>query len=374
VFFEGDPGSHDGRPVNQAPGHQEIELALCKLYRATGNSLYIEMARKVLDIRGVTYRPDGEGVMSAQYAQQHRPVREQDRAVGHAVRAAYLYSGMADVSALTGDPSYRPALERIWENIVNDKMHITGGLGAVHGIEGFGPDFVLPNLEAYNETCAAIANVFFNRRLFLLHGDAKHFDVAEAALFNNALAGVNFEGNRFFYVDPLEADAQREFNHGSTGRSPWFDCACCPSNIARLITQVTGYLYAASGRELYTLLYGASNVAVQLNGSTVAIEQRTEYPFDGRICLTVSPSAWRPTATVLPSPAAPSCTVPRRQTTAAPFSRSSCRSSQRPTPRGARTPNAESLASQRVPWQVSQPSRSPRPDSMATNRMGPSSR
>jgi Uncharacterized protein conserved in bacteria len=147
VFFEGDPNYNNGEPINQAPGHQEPELALCRLYRATGNALYLDMAKKFLDIRGVTYHPKGEGVMSPSYAQQHAPVSGQDSAVGHAVRAAYMYAAMADVSALTGDSSYNQALEKIWENIVDAKMHITGGLGAIHGIEGFGDDYDLPNLE-----------------------------------------------------------------------------------------------------------------------------------------------------------------------------------------------------------------------------------
>lgn len=219
VFFEGDPNYNGGKPVNQAPGHQELELALCKLYRATANPLYLEMAKRFLDIRGVTYRPEGEGTMSPEYAQQHEPVRRQDRAVGHAVRAAYLYAGMADVAALTGDMSYTEALEKIWHNIVDAKMHITGGLGAVHGIEGFGPEYVLPNKDTYDETCAAVANVFFNFRMYLLHKDAKYFDVAEVALLNNSLAGVSLGGETFFYVNPLEADGvKRPPAPGQAGR------------------------------------------------------------------------------------------------------------------------------------------------------------
>ena len=170
--------------------------------------------------------------MSPTYAQQHAPVAEQTTAVGHAVRAAYMYAAMTDVSALTGDDTYNHALEAIWTNIVDAKMHITGGLGAIHGIEGFGENYDLPNLDAYNETCAAIGNLFFNHRMTLLHKDAKYFDVAEVSLFNNSLAGINVEGNKFFYVNPLEADGHQLFNHGSAGRSPWFDCACCPSNLS----------------------------------------------------------------------------------------------------------------------------------------------
>lgn len=290
AFFEGDPAYNGGKPVRQAPGHQEIELALCKLYRLTGKKLYLELARKLLDVRGVTYRPAGKGVMSPAYAQQHKPVVEQSRPVGHAVRAAYMYAGMADVSALTGETSYAEALGRIWQNIVDTKMHITGGLGAVHGIEGFGPEFVLPNAEAYNETCAAVANVFFNVRMFLLHRDGRYFDVAEAALLNNALAGVSMSGDRFFYVNPLAADGKRKFNHGSAGRSPWFGCACCPSNIARLIPQVSGYMYAHTDSAIYVTLYGSSLAEVPLGGGAVRIEQTSRYPFSGRVELAVSPA------------------------------------------------------------------------------------
>ena len=214
VFFEGDPNYNGGKPVMQAPGHQEIELALVKMYQATGEQLYLDMAKKFIDIRGVTYNPNGEGVLSYDYAQQHNPVREQRVAVGHAVRATYLYSGMADIVAMTGDTTLLPALDAIWHDIVDKKMHITGGLGAVPGIEGFGPDYVLPNKETYNETCSAVGNVLFNYRMYLMSGDAKYVDVAEVSLYNNVLAGVNLEGNRFFYVNPLEADGRKTFNHG----------------------------------------------------------------------------------------------------------------------------------------------------------------
>jgi len=290
VFFEGDPNYNDGKPVRQAPGHQEIELALCKLYRATGERLYLDMAKRFLDIRGVTYRPEGTGVTAPTYAQQHLPVAEQTQAVGHAVRAAYMYAGMADVSALTGDASYAKALDRIWQHIVDAKMHITGGLGAVHGIEGFGPDYVLPNKDAYNETCAAVANVFFNLRMFLLHGDARYFDVAEVALLNNALAGVGASGDRFFYVNPLEADGTTPFNHGKAGRAPWFGCACCPSNLARLIPQVSGYMYAHTGDAIYVTLYGSSATEIPLVNGAVALKQESRYPFDGKVTLRVEPA------------------------------------------------------------------------------------
>ena len=289
VFFEGDPAYNNGKPVNQAPGHQEIELALVKMYSVTGDTLYLNMAKKFLDIRGVTYQPKGSGVLTLEYAQQHLPVREQTKAVGHAVRATYLYCAMADVSRATGDASLRPALDSIWHDIVDTKMHITGGLGAVHGIEGFGPEYVLPNKDTYNETCAGVGNVLFNHRMFLLEADGKYMDVAEVALFNSVLVGVNLNGNRFFYVNPLEADGITPFNHGNSGRSPWFGTACCPSNLARLIPQVSGMMYAVAGNTLYCSLYAGNNTTVDIKGNAVQIDQQTNYPFDENILLKINP-------------------------------------------------------------------------------------
>ncbi len=288
VFFEGDPNYNNGVPVNQAPGHEELELALAKLYRITNNTLYLDMAKKFLDIRGITYVPEGEGVMAPTYAQQHKPVAMQDEAVGHAVRAAYLYTGMADVGALKGTNEYDQALNSIWHNIVDTKMHITGGLGAVHGIEGFGAAYELPNKEAYNETCAAVGNVFFNFRMFLLTQDAKFVDVAEIALLNNALAGTNLEGNKFFYVNPLEADGHTAFNDGNPGRSPWFNTACCPSNLARLIPQVSGMMYAFTDDEIYVALYGSNSTSIALKGGNVGLKQEANYPFDGNIAINLN--------------------------------------------------------------------------------------
>ena len=290
VFFEGDPNYNGGKPVMQAPGHQEIELALVKMYQATGEQLYLDMAKKFIDIRGVTYNPNGEGVLSYDYAQQHNPVREQRVAVGHAVRATYLYSGMADIVAMTGDTTLLPALDAIWHDIVDKKMHITGGLGAVPGIEGFGPDYVLPNKETYNETCSAVGNVLFNYRMYLMSGDAKYVDVAEVSLYNNVLAGVNLEGNRFFYVNPLEADGRKTFNHGRAGRSPWFGTACCPSNLARLIPQISGMIYSHTDDDIFCSLYAGSSVEVPLKAGAVKLNQQTDYPFDGKVEITVAPA------------------------------------------------------------------------------------
>lgn len=283
VFFEGDPAYNNGKPVNQAPGHQEIELALVKLYRVTGNRLYLDMARKFLDIRGVTYKPGGKGVMSPEYAQQHLPVRAQDKAVGHAVRATYLYAAMSDVDALTDDPTLGVALDKIWANITDTRMHITGGLGAIHGIEGFGDEFLLPNKEAYNETCAAVGNVFFNQRMFLLNKDGKYMDVAEVALLNNVLAGVNLEGNKFFYVNPLQSE-------GMVDRSHWFGTACCPTNLARLIPQVSGMMYAHTQSDIYCAFYTSSSTDIPLSLGNVHLKQVSKYPFDESVKLEVTPA------------------------------------------------------------------------------------
>ena len=290
VFFEGDPRYNGGKPVMQAPGHEEIELALVKMYQVTGNELYLDMAEKFINIRGVNYSPDGKGVSGPSYAQQHKPVREQFEAIGHAVRATYLYSGMADLVAIKGDKTLLPALDSVWHDIVDRKMHITGGLGAVPGIEGFGPAYMLPNKDTYNETCSALGNLLFNYRMFLMSADAKYVDVAEVSLYNNVLAGVNLEGNRFFYVNPLEADGRKVFNHGYLGRSPWFTTACCPSNLARLIPQISGMVYSHTDDDIFCSFYVGSEVEVPLEAGAVKLRQQTEYPFEGEISIEVEPA------------------------------------------------------------------------------------
>jgi DUF1680 family protein len=196
---------------------------------------------------------------------------------------------MAQVDALTGLNDYDFALNSIWNNLVTTRMHITGGLGAIAGLEGFGKPYELPNLTAYNETCAAVANVFFNQSLFLNNGDAKYLDIAEISLFNNALAGISLSGDRFFYVNPLEADGERKFNHGHGGRSEWFNCACCPPNISRLILQMPGYMYAYSDDKIYITHYGGSKTTVPLEKNKVMLEQTSNYPYESNIKLTVHP-------------------------------------------------------------------------------------
>ena len=285
VFFEGDAAYNGGKPTMEAPGHEEIELALVKMYQATGKKLYLDMAERFINIRGQKRNA------KQSYMQQHLPVREQTEAVGHAVRATYLYSAMADIVAVKGDKTLLPALDAIWHDIVDRKMHITGGLGAVPGIEGFGPAYALPNRDTYNETCSAIGNLLFNYRMFLMSGDAKYVDVAEVALYNNILAGVNLKGDKFFYVNPLQANHHKIFNHGHAGRSHWFGTACCPSNLARLIPQLSGMVYSHTDSDIYCSFYIGSSTEVALKGGKVKLQQTTEYPFDGKVTIDVKPLA-----------------------------------------------------------------------------------
>lgn len=287
VFFEGDPAYNEGKPVNLPPGHQEIELALCQLFEVTSDSLYLQMARRFLDLRGVALAEDPDyGLIQAQ---QHMPLRQQREPAGHAVRACYMYTGMADVDAIYGTDEYGEALDAIWNNMVSTRMAITGGLGAMRSFEGFGPQYVLPNKEAYNETCASVANVFFNDRMFRNRRDGRYYDVLECALFNGALAGINLAGDRFFYVNPLEVDGVAPFNHGLKGRAAWFGCACCPPNISRLIMKAAGYLYAHTDHDIYCMLYAGSSTEIPLAGGSVAVEQTSDYPFSGESTIVLTP-------------------------------------------------------------------------------------
>ncbi len=259
--------------VARVPGHQIAEMALAKLYLVTGDKKYLDQAKYFLDKRGYTSRTD-------EYSQAHKPVVEQDEAVGHAVRAAYMYAGMADVAALTGDSAYIKAIDRIWDNIVGKKYYITGGIGATSNGEAFGANYELPNMSAYCETCAAIGNVYVNHRLFLLHGDSKYYDVLERTLYNGLISGVALDGGGFFYPNPLESMGQHQ-------RQPWFGCACCPSNIARFIPSLPGYVYAVKGDDVYVNLYMANNADLDVNGKKVELSQQTNYPWNGNVTVTV---------------------------------------------------------------------------------------
>jgi uncharacterized protein len=269
-------GPNPGQVV-VVPGHQIAEMAFAKLYVVTGEQKYLDFAKFLLDKRGYTS-------FKEEYSQSHKPVLEQDEAVGHAVRAAYMYSGMADVAALTGDKGYIDAIDHIWDNIVNKKLYITGGIGATGHGEAFGENYELPNMSAYCETCAAIGNVYLNYRLFLLHGDAKYYDVLERTLYNGLISGVSLDGGGFFYPNPLESIGQHQ-------RQPWFGCACCPSNIARFIPSVPGYIYAIHNADVYVNLFMANTSEVKVNGKPLTLKQATNYPSTGDISLEVTPKS-----------------------------------------------------------------------------------
>lgn len=255
------------------PGHQIVELGLVKLYRITGQRKYLDLAKFFLDVRG----PGGN-----EYNQAAKRVTDQTEAVGHAVRAAYMYSGMADIAAITGDKDYLRAIDAIWNDVVSHKLYVTGGIGATNNGEAFGKAYELPNMSAYAETCAAIANVYWNNRMFLLHGDSKYIDVLERTLYNGLLSGVSLDGTRFFYPNPLASVGQHE-------RSGWFSCACCISNMTRFLPSVSGYVYAKDGDNLYVNLFVSNNADVDLRSGRVSVTQTTSYPWNGAVQLTINP-------------------------------------------------------------------------------------
>ncbi|HEX7779442.1 MAG TPA: glycoside hydrolase family 127 protein, partial [Vicinamibacterales bacterium] len=262
------------------PGHQITEMALVRLYRVTGREQYLTLSKFMLDVRKPDAPPNNH---PATYAQSHLPVIDQTEAVGHAVRATYMYSGMADVAALTGDKAYVKALEAIWSGIANQKLYITGGIGASGSGEAFGRPYELPNMTAYNETCASVGNDFWNHRMFLLSGDAKYVDVMERTLYNGLISGVSLDGQSFFYPNPLES-------RGQHARQAWFGVACCPGNITRFMASVPGYVYAQQGSTLFVNLFAAGTAEVTLdNNVKLKLAQATRYPWDGAVRLTMTP-------------------------------------------------------------------------------------
>jgi DUF1680 family protein len=259
-------------------GHEEIELALVKLYRATGDERYLKQAEFFLDVRG---RPDLRKLFG-EYAQDHKPVRAQREVAGHAVRAMYLYCGMADVAALTGDRKLTEALESIWRDVVERKMYVTGGIGPSASNEGFTVPYDLPNDSAYAETCAAVGMALWNHRLFLMSGDGKYADVLERVVYNGLLSGVSLGGDRFFYVNPLGSK-------GKHHRQEWFDCACCPDNVLRYVAGIGERVYAHKDNRIWTGLYMGNTATVPLKGGKVKLMQETRYPWDGDVKITVEP-------------------------------------------------------------------------------------
>ncbi len=274
--------------LKDTSGHEEIELALCSLYRATGEKRYLHLAKTFLDLRGRSdLRKETWGVP----VQDHLPVVEQREAIGHAVRAGYLYCGMADVAALTGDKSYVKAIDAIWENVVSKKLHLNGGIGArklvkyadkSFGVayEAFGDNYDLPNEEAYLETCAAIANALWNQRMFLMRGEAKYIDILERIIYNGFLSGISIRGDEFFYPNPLASK-------GGYKRSKWFGTSCCPVNIVRFIPQIPQFAYASKDDTAYVNLFIESRAKLKLRNGEVELSQKTAYPWDGAVKITV---------------------------------------------------------------------------------------
>ncbi len=274
-----------GKQLPYYPGHQVIEMGLVKLYGVTGEKKYLELAQYMLDIRH-----GGD-----EYNQAQKPVVEQDKIVGHAVRATYMYSGMADLAAINGNTAYKNVLTKIWNDLISTKYYLTGGIGSGGNNEGFGDPYYLPNMSAYCETCASIGNVYWNYRMFLLHGESKYMDVLERSLYNALLSGVSLSGDHFFYPNVLESRGQHK-------RSEWFGCACCPSNVCRFLPSIPGYIYAHDKSAIYLNLYIQNKADIDFNGSKTEIVQATDYPWSGKITVTVNPSATKHFAVALRIP------------------------------------------------------------------------
>ncbi len=271
--------------IDAVPGHQIIETGLIKLYQITGEEEYLKLSKYFLDNRG---NPENHELFGP-YSQDHVPVVDQDEVVGHAVRAVYMYAAMTDIAAIKKDTAYLDAVNALWENMVNKKMYVTGGIGAKHDGEAFGENYELPNLTAYNETCAAIGDVYWNHRLHNLTGDVKYFDVIERTLYNGLISGLSLDGEKFFYPNALESDGVYKFNQGACTRKDWFDCSCCPTNVIRFIPAIPGLIYSKTGNTLYANLYASNEARVELKEQDVLVSQDTSYPWDGKVKFTVDP-------------------------------------------------------------------------------------
>lgn len=278
--------------MHVAPGHEIVEMGLVKLYRITGNPKYLQTAKFFIEERGHYngYDPKSKDPWKNEaYWQDDKPVIDQDEAEGHAVRAGYLYSAVADVAALTGDEQLLHAIDTIWENVVTKKMYVQGSVGAIPSGERFGDNYELPNATAYNETCAAIANVYWNYRMFLLHGDSKYMDILEKTLYNGLISGIGLDGKSFFYTNAMQI--KNSFSHSSMEpvRSGWFECSCCPTNLTRLIPSIPGYVYAQIPDAVYVNLFVSGNASLKVHGRPVSIVQQNNYPWDGALTFTISP-------------------------------------------------------------------------------------
>ena len=276
-----------------APGHEIVEMGLVRLYRITGKKDYLNLAKFFIDQRGIKkYNKKSQNVYeNGTYFQDDKPVIDQDEAEGHAVRAMYLYSGMADVAALTGDSAYIKAIDKIWDNMVGKKMYVQGSIGAVGDGERFGDNYELPNATAYNETCAAIGSVFWNQRMFLLHGDSKYIDVMEKTLYNGLISGVGLDGKSFFYTNAMQVSNSFNQPDLERERSGWFECSCCPTNIVRLVPSIPGYIYAQNGNNVYVNLFISGTGNLTVNNKALKITQQNNYPWDGGLAFTIDPAS-----------------------------------------------------------------------------------
>ncbi|WP_460538874.1 glycoside hydrolase family 127 protein [Echinicola sediminis] len=282
-------GDGEGQ-ISSVPGHQIIETGLIKLYELTGKEKYLQTARYFLDNRG---NPENHELYGA-YAQDHLPITEQDEAVGHAVRAVYMYAAMTDIAALENDEKYLSAIHKIWENTVGKKMYLTGGIGAKHDGEAFGDNYELPNLSAYNETCAAIGDVYWNHRLFNLSGEVKYVDIIERSLYNGLIAGISLDGTHFFYPNPLESDGKYGFNQGVHTRKEWFDCSCCPTNLIRFLPSLPGLIYGKKDHTIFVNLYASNEAEIELDEEKISISQETNYPWEGQVQLILHSDSQKP--------------------------------------------------------------------------------
>ncbi len=289
--------------MSVAPGHEIVEMGLVKLFRITGKQEYLHTAAFFIAARGQYKGYDAksrDAWKNGSYWQDQKPVVEQDEAVGHAVRAGYLYAAVADVAALTGNDSLLKAIDRIWQNTVEKKTYVQGGIGAIGSGERFGENYELPNATAYNETCAAIANVFWNQRMFLLHGDSKYIDILEKTLYNGLISGIGLDGKSFFYTNAMQVKQLGHVHGGANGftngeveasRSGWFECSCCPTNLVRLIPSIPGYVYAVKGTTVYANLFINSTATLKVDNTNIELVQQNNYPWDGSLKFTVNPAA-----------------------------------------------------------------------------------